>query len=296
MDYITVGIGEVLWDMLPIGQKIGGAPVNFAYHASQFDLDSNVVSAIGNDSLGDEMIEVFEQKEIKYCFQRVDYPTGIVQIALDSGGVPAYKIKGNVAWDNIPFTNELKQLAQRTSVVCFGSLAQRHAMSRNTICQFLDSMPDTDNVLKIFDINLRQNFYNKEILHDSLVRCNVLKINEEEAKVVGCLFDLPVTEPQEQCRILLEQYRLQIVILTCGIDGSYIFTSKVSSFQKTPSVKVADTVGAGDSFLAAFCAALLYGKSISEAHKLAVEVSAYVCSQHGSMPILSSELKHKVIY
>ena len=286
MNNIIVGMGEALWDVLPEGKKIGGAPANFAYHVSQFGFDSRVVSAVGNDELGDEIMEVFKEKQLKNQIERVDYPTGTVQVTLDDEGVPCYEIKEGVAWDNIPFTDELKRLALNTRAVCFGSLAQRNEVSRATINRFLDTMPDIDGQLKIFDINLRQDFYTKEVLRESFKRCNILKINDEELVTISRMFGYPGIDLQDKCWILLAKYNLKMLILTCGINGSYVFTPGVVSFQETPKVPVADTVGAGDSFTAAFCASILNGKSVPEAHKLAVEVSAYVCTQSGAMPEL----------
>ena len=140
MNNINVGLGEALWDVLPEGKNIGGSPANFAYHVSQFGFDSRVVSAVGNDELGDEILEIFREKQLKHQLERVNYPTGTVQVTLDNGGVPCYDIKEGVAWDNIPFTDDLKRLALSTRAVCFGSLAQRDEVSRATINRFLDTM------------------------------------------------------------------------------------------------------------------------------------------------------------
>ena len=294
MNSIIVGMGEALWDVLPEGKKIGGAPANFAYHVSQFGFDSRVVSAVGNDALGDEILEVFKEKQLKHQLQVVNYPTGTVQVTLDSAGIPLYEIKEGVAWDNIPFTDDLKRLALSTRAFCFGSLAQRNEVSRTSINRFLDTMPDGDGQLKIFDINLRQGFYTKEIIRESCQRCNVLKINDEELVAISRIFGYPGIDLQDKCWILLAKYNLKMLILTCGTNGSYVFTPGVVSFQETPRVPVADTVGAGDSFTAAFCASLLKGKSVPEAHKLAVEVSAYVCTQSGAMPELPQVLKDRL--
>ena len=294
MNNIIVGMGEALWDVLPEGKKIGGAPANFAYHVSQFGFDSRVVSAVGNDDLGDEILKVFKEKQLKHQLQTVNYPTGTVQVTLDDNGIPCYDIKEGVAWDNIPFTDDLKRLALSTCAVCFGSLAQRNEVSRTSINRFLDTMPDGEGQLKIFDINLRQGFFTKDIIRDSCQRCNVLKINDEELVTISRLFGYPGIDLQDKCWILLAKYNLKMLILTCGTNGSYVFTPGVVSFQETPKVPVADTVGAGDSFTATFTAALLKGKSVPEAHKLAVEVSAYVCTQSGAMPELPQVLKDKL--
>ena len=203
MNNIIVGMGEALWDVLPEGKKIGGAPANFAYHVSQFGFDSRVVSAVGNDELGDEIMSVFKEKKLNTQIERVDYPTGTVQVTLDAEGVPCYEIKEGVAWDNIPFTDELKRLALNTRAVCFGSLAQRNEASRATINRFLDTMPEIDGQLKIFDINLRQDFYTKEVLRDSFQRCNVLKINDEELVTISRMFGYPGIDLQDRCRRFL---------------------------------------------------------------------------------------------
>lgn len=290
MNDIVVGMGEALWDVLPEGKKIGGAPANFAYHVSQFGLPSCVVSAVGDDALGKEIVENFTSKGLNQLIAEVPYPTGTVQVEIDQAGVPQYEIKENVAWDNIPYTAHLEAIAEKTKAVCFGSLAQRNVVSRNTINRFLDAMPKTEDSLVVFDVNLRQGFYNKEILCNSMKRCNILKINDEELVTVSRMFGYPGIDLQDKCWILLGKYNLNMLILTCGINGSYVFTPGNVSFQPTPKVEVADTVGAGDSFTAAFISSILKGKSIQEAHSRAVQTSAYVCTKKGAMPILPSEL------
>lgn len=290
MKDIVVGMGEALWDVLPEGKKIGGAPANFAYHVSQFGLPSCVVSAIGDDALGKEIIENFTSKGLNHLIEEVPYPTGTVQVEIDQAGIPQYEIKENVAWDNIPYTARLEALAERTKAVCFGSLAQRNVVSRNTINRFLDAMPHDEESLEVFDVNLRQGFYNKEILCNSMKRCNILKINDEELVTVSRMFGYPGIDLQDKCWILLGKYNLKMLILTCGINGSYVFTPGNVSFQPTPKVEVADTVGAGDSFTAAFIASILKGKSVQEAHSRAVQTSAFVCTKKGAMPILPPEL------
>ena len=290
MNNVVVGMGEALWDVLPEGKKIGGAPANFAYHVSQFGLTSCVVSAVGPDALGKEIQENLTSKGLNHLIAEVPYPTGTVQVEIDQAGVPQYEIKENVAWDNIPYTAQLEALAKRTQAVCFGSLAQRNVVSRETINRFLDAMPQTEDSLVVFDVNLRQGFYNKEILCNSMKRCNILKINDEELVTVSRMFGYPGIDLQDKCWILLGKYNLKMLILTCGINGSYVFTPGNVSFQPTPKVDVADTVGAGDSFTAAFIASVLKGKSVAEAHSIAVRTSAFVCTKDGAMPVLPSDL------
>lgn len=301
MKYV-IGLGEALFDCLPEGRKLGGAPANFAFHVSQFGLNGCAVSAIGNDELGREMIEIFTNVGLRYILPRVAYPTGTVMVTFPQPGIPAYDISLGAAWDNIPYTEEIAALAPDTEAVCFGSLAQRNGTSRATIQAFLDAMPK--DALRVFDINLRQEWYTKEVIEQSLNRCNVLKINDEELdKVTPMLLDRYADRKGDKliaedealatkvCREIIEKYNLRMLILTCGATGSYVFTADKVSKQSTPKVVVADTVGAGDSFTATFVAQLLLGKTIEEAHKKAVEVSAFVCTQHGAMPILPDEMK-----
>ena len=298
MQYV-IGLGEALFDCLPTGRKLGGAPANFAFHASQFGLNSCAVSAIGNDELGREIIDTLTSVGLRYQLPRVAYPTGTVQVTLSGEGIPQYDICQGVAWDNIPYTEEIAALAPDTIAVCFGSLAQRNGVSRATIQAFLDAMPADS--LRVFDINLRQNWYSKEVIEQSLQRCNVLKINDEELDVVApMLLDVATTEGKliaedeakatAVCHQLIERYGLKMLILTCGATCSYVFSPSDMSKQLTPKVQVADTVGAGDSFTAAFVAQILLGKSMQEAHEMAVRVSAFVCTQAGAMPILPKEI------
>lgn len=302
MKYV-IGLGEALFDCLPEGRKLGGAPANFAFHVSQFGLNGCAVSAIGNDELGREIIETFTNVGLRYVLPRVPYPTGTVQVTLSGNGIPQYDICTGVAWDNIPYTEEIAALAPDTQAVCFGSLAQRNGTSRATIQAFLDAMPA--DALRVFDINLRQQWYSKEVIEQSLQRCNVLKINDEELDVVAPMLlesrlatrDSTTLIAEDEalatqvCRALIEQYGLRMLILTCGATGSYVFTADEVSKQSTPKVQVADTVGAGDSFTATFVAQLLLGRTVQEAHKKAVEVSAFVCTQHGAMPLLPDSLR-----
>ncbi|HOV83796.1 MAG TPA: carbohydrate kinase [Paludibacteraceae bacterium] len=292
MKDIIVGIGEILWDVLPTGKVLGGAPANFAYHISQLGFDGFAVSAIGNDELGEEIIENLHKKNMNFIIEKVPFPTGTVQVTLNDAGIPCYEICENVAWDNIPFTEEMKKLAQETKAVCFGSLAQRHPVSRQTIQQFLDTVPQ--EALKIFDVNLRQHFYSKELIDYSLKKCNILKINDEEILLLSQLFDWNEKSDIDICKRLLRDYSLDMIVLTKGTNGSCVVTPHEISAKPTPIVEVADTVGAGDAFTAGFVAGILKGKSVPDAHELAVEISAFVCTQQGAMPALPQELINKI--
>ena len=299
MNYV-VGIGEALFDCLPEGRKLGGAPANFAYHVSQFGLNGCAISAIGDDELGEEIIEKFEAVGLNHILPVVEQPTGTVKVTLDDKGVPQYEICLGVAWDNIPLTDEMLQVARQARAICFGSLAQRSEVSRKTIQAFLDAAPAV--ALRVFDINLRQQWYTAEVIAESLHRANILKINDEELDVVATMLLGVPSEPgkliaedpdktRSVCRDLIAKYDLRMLILTCGAIGSYVFTDIAESYVATPKVKVADTVGAGDSFTATFVAQILLGQSIPDAHRKAVEVSAFVCTQAGAMPVLPDELK-----
>ena len=305
MKKYVIGIGEALFDCLPEGRKLGGAPANFAYHVSQFGLNGCAISAIGADELGDEIVDKFTAirdslSTFNFQLSTVDQPTGTVKVTLDDKGVPQYEICLGVAWDNIPLTNSMLEVAHQAQAACFGSLAQRSQTSRETIQAILDAMPE--DALKVFDINLRQSWYTAEVIAESLQRANVLKINDEELDVVATMLlgeptvpgKLIAEDPEKTrriCRELIARYELDMLILTCGAIGSYVFTASKESYVATPKVQVADTVGAGDSFTATFVAQLLLGKTIREAHEKAVAVSAYVCTQRGAMPILPEELK-----
>ena len=283
-----VGFGEALWDVFPEGRKIGGAPANFAYHVAQWGLDSCTVSAIGKDDLGDDIVRKFDENGLKYRLERVDFPTGVVQVTLDENKVPSYNIKEGVAWDNIPMTPELETLARNCSAVCFGSLAQRSSVSRATINAFVDLMPEDS--LKIFDINLRQHYFNEEIVCNSMNKADILKINDEEIIVVAEMLNITGKSQKEICEVLLDRFALKMVILTCGDKGSYVLTAQESSWVDTPKVNVVSTVGAGDSFTGTFIASILLGKTIRQAHEAAVRVSAYVCTCQGAMPAIPQDL------
>lgn len=285
MNYI-VGLGEALWDVLPDGKKIGGAPANFAFHVSQLGLNGIAVSAVGSDSLGYQAIDALKANNLDFYLQPVAYPTSTVQVSLDDKGVPQYEIVENVAWDNMEFNPHMEIIARNAQAVCFGSLAQRSEKSRLTIRRFIEAMPREKGTHRIFDINLRQHFYTKQVIEESLQLCDIFKINDDEIEIISPMFELGDGDYESRCRKLIAVYNLDIVILTCGDKGSYIFTAEgETSFQPTPKVEVVDTVGAGDSFTATFIAGIIKGDSIKIAHKAAVDIAAYVCTCEGAMPV-----------
>lgn len=278
---VIVGIGEILWDMLPTGKALGGAPANFAYHAKRLGEDGWAVSAIGNDALGREIMEIVMEKGLRNLISVTSRPTGTVQVSLDAKGVPSYTIMEDVAWDNIPFTPQMAALASRADAVCFGSLVQR-GNSRDSVLRFLRAM--RPEALRVFDINLRQHYYSKEVIDESLQLSDILKINDEEIRIVAELFGLG-GDDTAACRALIERYGLKLVILTRGADGSEVITADEAIPQAVGQVEVVDTVGAGDSFTAAFVVACLRGDSLADAQRLANKTAAYVCSCKGAMPI-----------
>ena len=286
--YTIVGIGELLFDVFPDRKALGGAPTNFAFHCQQLGHEAISVSAIGRDDLGEEIKAELQARQLPAILQETDYPTGTVQVTLSATGSPTYEISEGVAWDHIAFTDELRALAQRTDAVCFGSLAQRHEISRTAILSFLKAMPEGS--LRIFDINLRLQYYTRETIHTSLEHADILKLNDEEVPIVARLLGLE-GDIEAVCRQVLTDYGLRAVILTRGAGGCSIYHEKGSVFHPSACIEVADTVGAGDSFTAGFVSALLAGRSHLEAVALATRVAAFVCSHHGAMPTLPSEYR-----
>lgn len=276
----VVGIGEVLWDMLPNGKQLGGAPINFAYHVTQLGLRGIAVSAVGNDSLGDEIIACLNAHSIENIIERINFPTGIVNVTIDSSGIPQYDICQDVAWDKISFSPQLTRLALDADAVCFGTLGQRNAVSRVAIRKFVEMLPD--NCLRICDINIRQSYYTHEIIEWSLRHCDILKVNNDELDLLKSILGLP-DDNNMACISILHKYNLKVVILTLGEYGSWIYSANEKSYEPTPEVNVIDTVGAGDSFTAAFVVSYLNGKSIKESHRHAVAVSAQTCTHPGAM-------------
>ena len=295
----VIGVGEVLWDLLLTGPQLGGAPANFAYHAHALGAQAQVITRVGKDDYGREIIRRFHEMGLPETGVQVDEtaPTGTAKVALSGDGLAHFTIQANVAWDCIALTDEAVAIARSADAICFGSLAQRCEPSRSTIQHLVAETP-TD-ALRVFDINLRQEFYSHGVVEQSLQLANVLKLNDDELPVLASMFSL--TGPSErqiyhqvedQIERLAQAFSLRLVALTRGANGSLLYLSdkrRWSDFASRP-VKVVDTVGAGDSFTAALVLGLLRKMDLDEINAIANEVASYVCSQPGATPSLPAEL------
>lgn len=288
-----IGIGELLWDCFPTYSRMGGAPANFAYHASQFGYNTLVVSAVGKDADGDALLDELRLHQLDSYIERTDLPTGTVVVDTSNPNDPHYNISTNVAWSTILYTQELEEIAKNCRAVCFGTLAQYGSVSRNTIMQLLDAVPQ--GCYKVYDINLRANsgtpLYDYETVVNSISKCNVLKVNLEELQYLATRFSLDEkASVKTKSKSFMEKNpNVKILVVTMGTDGSWVFAGEETSFEETPKVELVDAVGAGDSFTGAFIGSLLKGKTIKEAHQLAVKVSAHVCTQPEGMPAMPKE-------
>ena len=285
-----LAVGEVVWDVFQTGKRLGGAPVNFAYFAQALGGYGLPVTAIGTDALGDETLEALKLTGLDLSLlQRNDLPTSRVLVTTDAAGVPQYEIVEGVAWDAITFNERISAAFRDADVVCWGSLAQRSAASRESILRLLDATPA--GCLKVFDINLRQSFYSREVVEASLLRADILKLNEDELPVVASLFGIS-GDTASVIATLIEKFGLREIIFTEGAVQSSVYdTSGLVSLIPTPKVEVIDTVGAGDSFTAAYIMGRLSGLSVRDAHSKAVAVSAWTCTQSGAINPLPESLK-----
>jgi fructokinase len=287
---IVVGIGEVLWDILPEGKRIGGAPANFAYHAAQQGVTSYVVSAIGNDPDGKGIINELKNSglSVEYLEKNSDFPTGTVSVELKDG-IPSYVIHEPVAWDYIPWNSSLEELAHKTDAVCFGTLAQRNDTSANTIQAFLKHT--RSDCFKVFDINLRQDFYCPELIESSLNLCDLLKLSDEELPIIANMLGLQ-GDDNELATALMKRFELKYMVLSKGKDGACFYdraqTISSPSFDYGPKV---DTVGCGDSFTAVLTVGLLEGLDPVVAMNYSSRIAGLVCSSAGAMPEIPDSLK-----
>ncbi|HOC01527.1 MAG TPA: carbohydrate kinase [Verrucomicrobiota bacterium] len=280
---LVIGLGEVLWDLLPAGRQLGGAPANFAYHAHALGAEALVVSRVGNDALGREILHRLEGLGLRIDGIGTDpsAPTGTVSVALDRHGTPTFTIHEGVAWDFVEARPEILEQAARANAVCFGTLAQRTAAGRAAIRTVLHAAPPS--ALRIFDVNLRQHFWTPDVIETSLHLADVLKLNDTELPVVARLFGANGDEAA-QVRALAARFELEAVALTKGAQGSALLVGDTLVRRPGSKLEIADTVGAGDSYTAALTLGLLTHldphRILESAHRLA----DYVCTQPGAMP------------
>ncbi|MDO9541180.1 MAG: carbohydrate kinase [Kiritimatiellia bacterium] len=284
--FVVVGIGEILWDMLPAGKQLGGAPANFAYFAKALGAEAYMVSSVGGDPLGREILDKLGKLGFSRKYVAVDqaHATGVVGVRLDKDGQPSYAIKRNVAWDFLRFSSKLRSLAGKTKAVCFGSLAQRSAVTRRTIREFVAAMPASS--LKVFDINLRQSFYTRKIIEQLLKLSNVFKLNDEELVIVSDLLSIR-GGAAKAVKSLMLKYKLKVVAVTKGPKGAVLYCPEGVYPAEGRKIRTADTVGAGDAFTAALVMGLLNGLKMEIIVELANRLAAYVCGRPGATPVLS---------
>ncbi len=271
-----LSIGEVLWDMLPGGKCRGGAPLNLAAWAHRCGCEVALVSAVGNDELGRELVDDIAGLGVNLsALQTNCHPTGTVGVELGANGEPEYTIHEGVAWDYIKASPEAYKLAAEADAVCWGSLVQRTEECREAVLRLVDACPET--AVRVFDMNLRQNFHTKQTIEESLKRADILKLNENEMVVMSEMFGTPTADE------IIDKFDLKYVIFTCGAKQSEVFGHGIHSLLPTPKVEVVSTVGAGDSFTAVFLTDYLNGHDIPHAHRHAAEISAEVCTHPGAI-------------
>jgi fructokinase len=288
--FLCVGLGEVLWDLLPAGKQLGGAPANFAYHAHALGAEALVVSRVGDDALGREILERLRGLGLSTGHIGVDKsaPTGTVSVEVQPDGQPRFIIHENVAWDRLSVSPDALARVAHADAICFGSLAQRGESARHAVRQLVGATPAI--TLRVFDINLRQQFYSRETIEGSLLLANVLKLNDQELTVLAAMFGLR-GDAHSQLAALAQRFHLRAVAFTRGSAGSLLLADGVWSERPGLRVSVVDAVGAGDAFTAAMTLGLLAGWPLKTIHRRANEIAAFVCTQAGATPALPPELK-----
>jgi fructokinase len=287
-----VGFGEILWDMLPLGKQAGGAPFNFTFHCHQLGWPAIMVSRVGKDALGNELVKQCKELGLKPEFLQEDlnHPTGTVLVQVDSLGQAEYEIKEDVAWDHLEWNDDLKNLAANCAAVCFGTLCQRSSVTRKTLKNFLERCPQ--KAIKVFDINLRQNFYTREILEESLYKATWAKVNEQELETLTDLLGLKGDDLKESLEILRRRYKLELAALTLGENGCLVNMKNERIYLQGHKIEVADTIGAGDSFTAGLLVGLLKKKPLRRAISIANDLAAQVASKPGGTPLINFSENH----
>ncbi|HUF19280.1 MAG TPA: carbohydrate kinase [Burkholderiales bacterium] len=292
MSFTVVGLGEVLWDLLPAGPQLGGAPTNFTYQAGALGARAIMVTRVGNDDLGREVIERFRKMNLPSETVQVDpvRPTGTVTVTLNEKGVGQYAFADDTAWEQLVATSSALTAISGAHAVCFGTLGQRNPVARKSIQQLLAAAPV--DALRICDINLRLDFYSREVIEQSMRLSNVLKLNDEELMVLTGMFSLQ-GDVQQRIEWFVRSFGFKTVVLTRGSLGSLIYHEGRWSQVPPQPVRVADTVGAGDAFAAALTMGLLSGMDLGEVHAIAAEMARYVCSQPGGTPPMPEAFRRK---
>lgn len=287
---VIAGLGEVLWDVFPEAAHFGGAPANFACHAASLGAESWMVSAVGHDELGDRALETLRQRgvECRHVIRDPQHATGRVLVTLNAAGQASYEFAADPAWEHLAWSDGLASLAGRCNAVCFGTLGQRSPESRKTIRRFVEATPRS--ALRVFDVNLRQRFYDRELIETSLEIASALKLNDEELPIVAGLCGIHATTPREVLRALLNRYELRLAALTRGPDGSLLLAAGEEDECPAPLAAVVDTVGAGDAFTATLVTGFLGGRPLADINRHANAVASFVCSQKGATPALPAHL------
>ena len=294
---LVLGLGELLWDLLPGGPQLGGAPANFTVMVGRLGNHAVALSRIGRDELGRKAVEVLDPLPVDTSHLQIDviHETGTVTVDLNDGQ-PEYVIHQPAAWDFMELTDDWIQLAQRADAICFGSLAQRGIDSRKTI-QTL-AAESSASCIRIFDVNLRAPFFSEETVEESLELATVVKMNDAEVPKVLSLLGLTASESDTTeslrvgaNRLLAEFPTLQMAAITCGGKGSLLVTREEWHAHPGHPVKVADTIGAGDAFTAAMTHYLLRGADLATLNEAGNRWGSWVASQAGAMPPLPEETR-----
>ena len=280
-EFNIIGLGEILWDVLPDGKQLGGAPANFAYVSNALGNRGIVLSRVGDDELGREILDELRAKNLatKYVEIDADKLTGIVNVKLENGQ-PGYEIVENVAWDFLELSENWREIAKNYDAVCFGSLAQRGEVSRQTIRKFVG----LTNGLKIFDGNLRQNYFSVGVIRESFELANVAKLNHEELPIVAEMLEIAGGNQLETAKNLREKFDLKFLCVTRGANGSWLLTENETSENAGLKITVKDTIGAGDAFTAGMTHGILRGWELDKINEFANKVGAFVASNTGAMP------------
>jgi fructokinase len=292
--YTIIGLGEILWDLFPGKKQLGGAPANFAYMTSLLGDDARIASRIGRDALGAETIEVLKSLHLDISQLQADdlHPTGTVIVSLAPDGQPKYQIIERVAWDFLQMADGWSHLAHQADAVCFGSLAQRSAVSRKTILDFLRHV--RPEALRVFDVNLRQKFFTREVLDESARSADIVKCNEDEVRIVAGILGSPDQDLHASAQWLLQAYRLKLVCVTRGEHGSILFSHSGTHSHPGYQAEVVDTVGAGDAFTAGLVHHYLRNSSLETMNEAANQMGAWIASQSGATPLADPAVLERV--